>query len=592
MPTLTGLIAPTLGAVLVLPVLAFGALNGLDPACQTGSATTPAATTATAGPSGAWSSPATFITSTTSATVTDAAVAATWQASTDTPVWDSEQLANAATIVTVGRSKNVPPWGWVIAVATAIQESRLRNLPGGDRDSIGLFQQRPSAGWGTPAQLASPTYQAGKFYDALLTVPDWQRLPLTDAAQAVQRSAFPGAYAQWTQAAVRLVTLAGSPNSRATPGDLTQFFTSPGCPPSGGDGQPGGGAGVSLPAGFALPARTPPAVATAIGWALAQRGTPYSWGGDCTAAHSGVTAHECDCSSLVQMAYRAASIALPRTTGEQVRAGVPVQDLSQIRPGDLVFIPGADGTPSAPGHVALYIGDDLAVHAPHHDRQHPAASPLTTASSALSCRRVACLSGGILFDSGAWTSQGSAGLTPGSPRWRAQLKDFAAQVFAGLPRSDQRATGLWYLRELMLDGQPKSMQPMAERRGVDYQQVQQFVTSSTWDATGLRLTWHDGGGAVTPQVWVVDDTGFPKDGKAVADPQPQPHLSRYQTDCRPITLPPALVAGEQRAFDRYVPRVCGFPRRGRPIRIPATRCVAAHVPLSPAIEDRQAQAPT
>jgi cell wall-associated NlpC family hydrolase len=65
------------------------------------------------------------------------------------------------------------------------------------------------------------------------------------------------------------------------------------------------------------------------------------------------------------MAYRAASIALPRTTGEQVRAGVPVQDLSQIRPGDLVFIPGADGTPSAPGHVALYVGNDLAVHAPH-----------------------------------------------------------------------------------------------------------------------------------------------------------------------------------------------------------------------------------
>ena len=101
MPTLTGLIAPSLGAVLVLPVLAFGALNGLDPACQTGSATTPTATTATAGPSAAWSSPATSITSTTSAAVTNAAVAATRQSSTATPVWDREQLANAATIVTV-----------------------------------------------------------------------------------------------------------------------------------------------------------------------------------------------------------------------------------------------------------------------------------------------------------------------------------------------------------------------------------------------------------------------------------------------------------------------------------------------------------
>jgi cell wall-associated NlpC family hydrolase len=65
------------------------------------------------------------------------------------------------------------------------------------------------------------------------------------------------------------------------------------------------------------------------------------------------------------MAYHAASVALPRTTGDQVRAGVPVPDLGQIRPGDLIFIPGADGSASSPGHVALYVGDDLAVHAPH-----------------------------------------------------------------------------------------------------------------------------------------------------------------------------------------------------------------------------------
>jgi hypothetical protein len=103
----------------------------------------------------------------------------------------------------------------------------------------------------------------------------------------------------------------------------------------------------------------------AIGWALAQRGTPYSYGGDCTAAHSGIAAHRCDCSSLVQTAYRAASVSLPRTTTEQVRVGVPVADLSQVRPGDLVFIPGSDGTVDAPGHVALCIGNGVAVHAPH-----------------------------------------------------------------------------------------------------------------------------------------------------------------------------------------------------------------------------------
>jgi hypothetical protein len=123
--------------------------------------------------------------------------------------------------------------------------------------------------------------------------PTGKRLPLTDAAQAVQRSAFSGAYAQWTQAAVRLVTDPGSANPRATPGDLTQLLTSVGYPLSGGDGQ-SGGTGVSLPAGFALPSGTPPAVVTASGWALAQRGTPYSWGGDCTGAHSSVAALECD----------------------------------------------------------------------------------------------------------------------------------------------------------------------------------------------------------------------------------------------------------------------------------------------------------
>ena len=98
---------------------------------------------------------------------------------------------------------------------------------------------------------------------------------------------------------------------------------------------------------------------------------------------------------------------------------------------------------------------------------------------------------------------------------RVQLEDFAAQVFVGLPRSDQRASGVRYLRGLMLDGKRKSMQPMAERLGVDYQQLQQFVTSSTWDVTGVRRRLATMAvDVVAPQVWVVDDTGFPKNGTA------------------------------------------------------------------------------
>ena len=120
--------------------------------------------------------------------------------------WDGEQVGHAAAIVTVGVRLGVPQRGWIIAVATAIQESTLRNLTGGPDDSIGLFQQRPSQGWGTPAQLADPAYAATRFYEALLRVPDWQAMALTDAAQAVQKSAFPDAYATWEPEATMLVS--------------------------------------------------------------------------------------------------------------------------------------------------------------------------------------------------------------------------------------------------------------------------------------------------------------------------------------------------------------------------------------------------
>ncbi len=110
-----------------------------------------------------------------------------------------EQMRNAAIIIAVGQKMGVPPRGWVIAVATALQESRLINEPDlgarNDHDSLGLFQQRPSQGWGTPEQVMDPEYAARKFYEKLVTVGGWQTMALTDAAQAVQRSAAPEAYA-------------------------------------------------------------------------------------------------------------------------------------------------------------------------------------------------------------------------------------------------------------------------------------------------------------------------------------------------------------------------------------------------------------
>lgn len=117
-----------------------------------------------------------------------------------------EQTRNAAAIVAVGERMRVPVRGWVIAVATARQESDLINTSSGDRDSVGLFQQRPSQGWGSPEQLLDPGYAATRFYEALLRVPGWQTMPLTEAAQAVQRSAYPDAYADDEAPATAIVT--------------------------------------------------------------------------------------------------------------------------------------------------------------------------------------------------------------------------------------------------------------------------------------------------------------------------------------------------------------------------------------------------
>ncbi|MFE9647939.1 heavy metal transporter [Streptomyces sp. NPDC006365] len=108
----------------------------------------------------------------------------------------AEQAVNAATISVVGTNRGMPERAVTIALATALQESGLRNIDHGDRDSLGLFQQRPSQGWGTQTQVMDPAYAAGEFYEHLAKVPDYSELPLTVAAQRVQRSGFPDAYAK------------------------------------------------------------------------------------------------------------------------------------------------------------------------------------------------------------------------------------------------------------------------------------------------------------------------------------------------------------------------------------------------------------
>lgn len=128
--------------------------------------------------------------------------------------YSSEQIGNAAIIIAVGQDLEVPVRGWVIAVATAMQESGLTNHghlgDANDHDSLGLFQQRPSTGWGTPDQVTDPVYASTKFYEKLVTIDNWETLPLTVAAQRVQISAFPDAYAKHEPLATEIVnTLTG-----------------------------------------------------------------------------------------------------------------------------------------------------------------------------------------------------------------------------------------------------------------------------------------------------------------------------------------------------------------------------------------------
>jgi hypothetical protein len=114
---------------------------------------------------------------------------------------DPEQAANAALIAAIGQARGMSPRAVTIALATALQESKLRNLDYGDRDSLGLFQQRPSQGWGTAEEVMDPIYSAGIFYRELAKVPGFEDMAITEAAQAVQRSAYPDAYAKHEPAA-------------------------------------------------------------------------------------------------------------------------------------------------------------------------------------------------------------------------------------------------------------------------------------------------------------------------------------------------------------------------------------------------------
>lgn len=260
----------------------------------------------------------------------------------------ADQVGNARVIVAATKAVGLPQQAAAIGVMTARQESSLLVLAnpsvpdsesyphqgdGHDHDSVGLFQQRPSQGWGTVGQLMDPGYASSAFLSALAQVPGWQDLPMWQAAQAVQRSADGTAYAQWQDLGIAVAAALWD----GTDGNLV--CTTP----------PGTGNGPLPPPGS-------PQAAVAIAYAQAQLGKPYQWGG------TGPNGY--DCSGLTMRSYQAAGIALPRTAETQwsVGAAVPTDQLS---PGDLVFFNPGEQVAGLPGHVGIYLGNGLMIDAPH-----------------------------------------------------------------------------------------------------------------------------------------------------------------------------------------------------------------------------------
>ncbi|MFI1203478.1 hypothetical protein ACH4VR_29285 [Streptomyces sp. NPDC020883] len=246
--------------------------------------------------------------------------------------WNASQERNASVITNVARTRNLNPRAAVIALATAMQESSLINRNDGDRDSAGLFQQRPSQGWGTQAQVTDPIYATNTFYDRLIKVEGWQTKPLAQAAQKVQASGVPQAYAKWEAAAGALVA--------KTWGTQTVTSITDGC------------SQTNAPA-VKFNVKNPRTVAQAI---EAARNTPSL----------PLPLHTCNvegnwqrcCDNFVAQAYgwgSSGSDSANSHWSRLVSSGQAHAGSNTPPPGALLFY----ATNESAGHVALYLGNDL-----------------------------------------------------------------------------------------------------------------------------------------------------------------------------------------------------------------------------------------
>ncbi|WP_433432003.1 C40 family peptidase [Nonomuraea sp. CA-141351] len=323
----------------------------------------------------------------------------------------STQMANAKVIVEIAIKLKLPRRAAEIALATALQESHLDNAAVGDHgESLGLFQQKPSAGWGTREQVTTPNHAARTFYERLVQVRGWKDMPLTKAAAIVQRPRedLRGEYAKHEPVAKRLVAALWS--AKPTPaGDIAKNLGLTTQERARVQSSIEAAAGLGIPreavvldvmsglqrkygatsmdpadlrkqaegivnttagqlcAGLTIVAGSPRG-AVAASAALAQRGIPYSWGGGGPDGPSygigrGAGTKGFDCSGLTEYAWSKAGIRIGSTTYQQINAGSKIPH-SQIQPGDLVFYE-TDPSRSGPDHVGLAISNTEMVNAPY-----------------------------------------------------------------------------------------------------------------------------------------------------------------------------------------------------------------------------------
>lgn len=279
------------------------------------------------------------------------------------------QAQNARTVVAAATNQGGGRAA-LIALMTGLAESDLLvpanpNDPAGaafpnegvghDHDSLGIFQQRPS--WGTANQRMDPIASTNLFVAALLSHTGWDAVEPWRAAQDVQRSAFDGRplLANGFSSVFGGNYLAQIDRARAFLDVIQIDADKLDCGGGGGD-LPVGPLGLSgLPTTYTIPPTTSQPARIAVTFSLAQRGKPYLWGG--------IGPDSYDCSGLTLRAWSRAGQRLGRTTWDQIKAGSPTSQ-SALQPGDLVFTPGSDGTLASPGHMGMFIGRGLVIHAP------------------------------------------------------------------------------------------------------------------------------------------------------------------------------------------------------------------------------------